>query len=235
MRPSVRSGFGQSVSTATSSGPVDRGQRRDSDRPRAESRATPGAGCGPPYVTVQPRASSASAEGQQRAEHVGVGMHVAEHQGASAARRPNGVRTVRGQPTRSSPVVPVHLLKRTGCARRAPSTGRAGSRASGVTRRSRCWRSQLRMKPRALDEGGQRAVPLPLVAEHRDEDLGHLAGPWRLDLGHRHETQPRILQLALEEVEISSLMSWLTRSRRLPCITGSPRGLEHFTFDSVSR
>src|SRR5436309_15484649 len=49
------------------------------------------------------------------------------------------------------------------------------------------------------DEGRERRRPLRLVAEHRHEDLGGAQVLRRVDLGHRHEPESRILELALEE------------------------------------
>ena len=65
MSPSVRSGFGQSVSTTTSKRPVDAVPAPGSARRRGGSRATAGAGCGPavdhlPAARLQGRARGAS-------------------------------------------------------------------------------------------------------------------------------------------------------------------------------
>src|SRR5262249_1115066 len=48
-------------------------------------------------------------------------------------------------------------------------------------------------------QGRHRSGPLGLVAEDRDEHLGGTQVLGRLDLGDRHETEPRVLELALEQ------------------------------------
>src|SRR5207245_4614 len=48
-------------------------------------------------------------------------------------------------------------------------------------------------------ERGKRRRPLVLVAEHRDEDPRHAKVFRGLDLGHRDESEPRVLELPLEQ------------------------------------
>src|SRR2546430_2082284 len=49
------------------------------------------------------------------------------------------------------------------------------------------------------DEGRQGSGPLGLVAEDRHEDLGGSQVACGLDFGHRHESEPRVLELPLQE------------------------------------
>src|SRR6267143_160032 len=44
-----------------------------------------------------------------------------------------------------------------------------------------------------------RRLPLRVVAQDRDEDLGRAQVLRRLNLGHRHEAEPRVLELALQQ------------------------------------
>src|SRR5207302_5148550 len=80
------------------------------------------------------------------------------------------------------------------------------------TRFSRDWSSDvcssdlIEMLPEPVadeaagaDEGRQRARPLRFVAQDRHEDLGRSQISRSLDLGHRHESQSGILELALQE------------------------------------
>src|SRR5687768_3850361 len=48
-------------------------------------------------------------------------------------------------------------------------------------------------------EGGHRGLPLGIVAEHGEEDLGHAEVLGGFHLGHRHEAEPRVLELALQQ------------------------------------
>ena len=171
-----------------------------------ETRASPArdAGRRTPRSSRAPPAPSPSAE--QRAEHVGVGMDVAEHERAPGSR-PNGSSTAadgRGLACRRRPLTARRRLRpvlSSAWMRAACSIERSGRKSSsGVTRRSRCWRSQLRMKPRALARAGQRGRPL------RARPRAPRRRPWPsrrsfdgLDLGHRHEAEARVLELALQE------------------------------------
>src|SRR5690348_10494099 len=69
------------------------------------------------------------------------------------------------------------------------------------------WRDpqiEVLAQPIAYEAAGtlerrHRRLPLSIVAEHRDEDLGRPQVLGGIDLGDRHEAEPRILQLALQQ------------------------------------
>ena len=137
--PRCGPGSGQSVRTMTSNGPrapcVHTCQRSAPGR----KASTSGTGCGPAVASPrQPAALERQPQAEQRAEHVAVRMDVAEHEGRAArpreqvdeqppaARRENSTRSVLAPRPRPSAGA---RRGAPGCARRAPSSGRAGSRA----------------------------------------------------------------------------------------------------------
>ena len=153
--------------------------------------SAPGAGCGPAVHHLPAAGLQRQAERHQGAEHVGVGVDVAQHQ-RPAGRPPQGGQHVRrGRTHRPAHRSPWTCLRSDWILAACSIERSARKSTSGVTRRSRCWRSQLRTNPRALVSAASEAAHCALVAEHRDEDLGHPQILGGLDLGDRDEAQAR--------------------------------------------
>ena len=213
-----------------------------SGRRRARRRATSGTGCGPAKVTRQPGCAERESQAEERAEDVTVRVDVAqeaEHAAgrlASRSRASCGGRRDRRTPalTSSSPaaasVGPEPGQQRLDMRRvlhgAVGTEGQLGRHA------------QVEVLPQPVpDEAAGALERLERLAPTAPRARGRRRRP-RASLRSAvvstsvtvDEAQPRVLELrAGRAAEISSLISWLTRSSRFACIDRFPS--EHFHVD----